>query len=141
MTICRLQNKIKSLKRKITEHESEMASCRYQIELHECVLERVQNTRNQFEEILCTRKNKVKGMQDKFSHMSFVAGYQQDLVGFMEGTEYQQAVEGYCQAEWSIRNNLNRLICHENDLKYEIHIKEEEVEQLERKVRQMEGIR
>lgn len=141
MTICQLQNKIKSLKRKIAEYESEMKSCRHRIELHECVLGRVQNARNQFEEVLCIRKNKVKGMQDKFSHMSFVAGYQQDLAGFMEGTEYQQAMEGYCQAEWSIRNSLNHLICHENDLKYEIHIKEEEVEQLERKVRQMEGIR
>ncbi len=139
MTICQLQNKIKSLKRKIAEYESEMKSCRHRIELHECVLGRVQNARNQFEEVLCTRKNKVKSMEDRFSHMSFVSGYQQDLAGFMEGMEYQQAVEGYCQAEWRIRNNLNTLTSHENDLKYEIHIKEEEIEQLERKVRQMEG--
>lgn len=56
----------------------------------------------------------------------------------MEGAEYQRAVDGYAQAEWSLRNKRDMLACHESDLRYEISRKEAELESLQRKLRYME---
>lgn len=138
MTIYQLRSKIRNLKEQIADCEGEAVSCRNKIELHEIVLSRVQNSRNQFEELLYVRRNKIRSMQDKYPHMSFVKGYQEDWSSFLEGSEYQRTMQGYDQTEWNLKSNREALACRESDLRYEIRAKEEELERLQRKLRQME---
>lgn len=138
MTVYQLRNKIRNLKEQIADCEDEIISCRYKIELHESVLSRVHGERYQFEEFLYIRRNRIRSMQEKFPHISCAVGYQEELSSFMEGTEYQQTLQGYEHIEWNIKNCRDALTCREADLKYEIRTKEEEVERLQRKLRQME---
>ena len=57
---------------------------------------------------------------------------------FLEGSEYQRTMQGYDQTEWNLKSNREALACRESDLRYEIRAKEEELERLQRKLRQME---
>lgn len=138
MTVYQLRNKIRNLKEQIADCEEEVLSCRYKMELHESVLARVQRDRYQLEEFLYIRRNRIRSMQEKFPHIFCAAGYQEELGSFLEGTEYQQTLQGYEQTEWSIKNHRDALTCREADLRYEIRTKEEEIERLQRKLRQME---
>lgn len=137
-TTYQLRNKIRNLKEQITECEDEIAGCRHKMELSENALFQVQNKRNEFEGFFGERRNKIRRISESFPNMSFLTGFQEELAGFMEGAEYQRAVDGYAQAEWSLRNKRDMLACHESDLRYEISRKEAELESLQRKLRYME---
>lgn len=138
MTTYQLRNKIRNLKEQIAECEDEIAGCRCKMELSEHVLFRVQNERNEFEGFWDERRSKIRRISECFPNMSFLTGFQEELAGFMEGAEYQRAVEGYAQTEWNLRNKRDTLACHESDLRYEISRKETELESLQRKLRYME---
>lgn len=138
MTVYQLRNKIKKLKEQIVDCEEEIINCRRKRELREEVLFRVQSKRDTFEGFFCEQKSRIQKAGESIPNMSFIARFKEEFVGILEGKEYQKAIDGYGQAEWSLRTAMESLRCRENDLRYEIHIKEAELESLQRELRYME---
>lgn len=138
MTVYQLRNRIRSLKEQIADCEGERIACRRKIERWEEVIFRVRNNRDSFEQFCCGRKSRVRSINQTLLGMAFIPSYQEDLVGIMEGKEYQQAIEGFEDAERNCRRKKDGLEYREGELEREIGRKEEELEELQKRLRYIE---
>ena len=138
MTVYQLRNKIRNLKEQIEDYEDEIRSCKRKIERKEETLFLVQKKRNMFEEFFYRWKSRIQKTGEEFQNMFFISKFQEDFTEFLEGMEYQRAVEGYGQAVLSLKTEMESLWCHESDLRHAILEKETELESLQKRLRNME---
>lgn len=138
MTVYQLRNKIRNLKEQIEDYEDEIRSCKRKIERKEETLFLVQKKRNMFEEFFYRWKSRIQNTGEEFQNMFFISKFQEDFTEFLEGMEYQRAVEGYGQAVLSLKTEMESLWCHESDLRHAILEKETELESLQKRLRNME---
>lgn len=138
MTAQQLRRKIRNLEEEIEEYQSQIRNCGHEVEKREYALSRVRNKRNNFENFFGERKERIRKTSESLPNMSFVSGFQEDLAGFMEGREFGRAMDSYGQAELTLRKVMESLFCKEEELRHKSHTKERELEDLQRKLRNLE---
>lgn len=138
MTARQLQKKIRSLKEQMIDCEEEKEACQRKVEHWEVAMLRVRGNRECLEEFCCQRKNRIRSTCCILPGMSFLSNYQEEHTEFLEGRGFQNAMAGLEEAERNLWKKKDELEYRIEDIRREIRRKEEELEELQRKLRYME---